>query len=249
MPTTQRSSKRGGAGERSSIRAILFDKDGTLVDFDRTWAPAVAAVLRRLAGRDEALYRALADTSGLVQGARFLPASLLIGEPTTVFAAPWAKLLGRLADETFFAEVDLLLRGATTRHLAAIDHPGQVLGALAQHGFRLGLITNDAEATARAHMHKLGLDHLLEFVAGYDSGFGAKPEPRPVLAFAAAMGIAAGEILLVGDTALDVETARAAGAHTVLVLSGPKSAGDARYIEPDAVIASIAALPAWLGVA
>ena len=41
------------------IRAVLFDKDGTLVDFDRTWGPAVQAVLRHLAGGNAALYHKL----------------------------------------------------------------------------------------------------------------------------------------------------------------------------------------------
>ena len=36
------------------IRAILFDKDGTLVDFNRTWGPAVQSVLKDLARGSEA---------------------------------------------------------------------------------------------------------------------------------------------------------------------------------------------------
>jgi phosphoglycolate phosphatase len=42
------------------IRAILFDKDGTLVDFNRTWGPAVQSVLKDLAHGSEARYRKLA---------------------------------------------------------------------------------------------------------------------------------------------------------------------------------------------
>lgn len=56
------------------IHAILFDKDGTLVDFDRTWGPAVDTVLRDLANGDENLYRQLCAASGLAFGAHFLPA-------------------------------------------------------------------------------------------------------------------------------------------------------------------------------
>ena len=249
MLTTPKSDKCGKPDETSSIRAILFDKDGTLVDFDRTWAPAVADELRQFARGDEALYRALAVASGLLDGVRFLPTSPLIGEPTSAFAAPWARLLGRAADAAFFSETDARLREATTRHLVAIDHPKQVLGALAAHGYRLGIITNDAEATARAHMVKLGLDGLLDFIAGYDSGFGAKPDPQPIRAFAAATGMAAGEVLVVGDTALDIATAQAAGARAVLLLSGPQSLSDRSHVKPDAVLGSIAELTTWLGLA
>jgi phosphoglycolate phosphatase len=228
------------------IRAILFDKDGTLVDFDRTWGPAVGAVLRDLANGDERLYRKLCAASGLAGGAHFLSGSPLIGEPTTVFAAPWAALLQRPADAAFFAKIDGLLCRATTAHLSPIGDPKTVLAELAGQGYRLGLITNDADATARAHLRKLGLDHLMEFVAGYDSGFGAKPAPAPVLAFAAAGGVAAAQVVMVGDTAIDVATARAAGARAVLVRTGPNAPDAVHAATPDAVIDSIADLAAWL---
>jgi phosphoglycolate phosphatase len=228
------------------IRAILFDKDGTIVDFDRTWGPAVQAVLRHLAGGNAALYRKLSAESGLVDGAHFGPDSPLIEEPTSVFAALWAKLLGRPADPAFFREIDRLLCKATTVHLAVIDDPKAVMSELIGRGYQLGLITNDAEATARVHVRKLGLDRILVFVAGYDSGFGVKPEPGPVLAFAAAVGVSTTEIVMVGDTALDVVMARKAGARAVGVLTGPNSSDSLKVAKPDAVIASIAQLSAWL---
>jgi len=229
------------------IRAVLFDKDGTLIDFDRTWGPAVESTLKRLARGDDALYRELSAVSGLQDGARFLSGSPLIGEPTSVFASLWAKLLGRPADASFFGEIDSLLCGLTTASLVAIGDPKAVLADLAGRGYRLGLITNDAEATARDHARKLGLDRMLSFIAGYDSGFGAKPAPGPVLAFAAAVGVPPAETVVVGDTALDVATARAAGARAVMVLTGPKSLDDVQHAKADAVIPSISQLPAWLG--
>ncbi len=142
--------------------------------------------------------------------------------------------------------LDSLLCELTTASLVAIGDPKAVLADLAGPGYRLGLITNDAEATARDHVRKLGLDRMLSFIAGYDSGFGAKPAPGPVLAFGAAVGVPTAETVVVGDTALDVATARAAGARAVMVLSGPKSVDDVQHAKADAVIPSISQLPAWL---
>ena len=82
-------------------------------------------------------------------------------------------------------------------------------------------MTNDADANTRAQMQRLGLDRLLEFVAAYDSGFGHKPDPDPVLAFAKFASVAPAEIAVVGDTEHDLVAARAAGAVAVGVLSGP----------------------------
>jgi phosphoglycolate phosphatase len=229
-----------------TIRAILFDKDGTLVDFQRTWGPAIDAVMRHLAGADRAAYERLAATSRFVEAEqRLLPDSPLIAEPTSVYGKLWAKALGRTASAEFLAEIDRLVCEATTSHLVAIGDPKALLTSLAARGYRLGMMTNDAEVTARTHTRKLGLDRLLAFVAGYDSGFGAKPAPGPVLAFAQAVGVAASEVAVVGDTVIDLAAARAAKAVAVGVLTGPASrAVLAAYA--DALINSAADLAAWL---
>jgi phosphoglycolate phosphatase len=230
------------------IRAILFDKDGTLVDFDRTWGPAVKVVLRQLAGKDDVLYRELSDKTGLNgHDTHFRRDSPIFSEATSVFAAPWARSLGRPADAAFFAKVDRLLCEATSAHLVALGDPETILGELVERGYRLGLATNDAEATARAHARRLGFESMLTFIAGYDSGFGAKPSPGPVLAFATAVEVSTAEVVAVGDTAQDVAMARAAGCKAVLVQTGPATPNHLQgAAAPDAVIASVAQLSAWL---
>jgi phosphoglycolate phosphatase len=233
-------------GKAGPIRAILFDKDGTLVDFQRTWGPAVRTVMRHLASGDRAAYDRLVAASRFVEtDQRFLPDSPLIAEPTSAYGTLWAAALGRAANAEFFAEIDRLLCDATTRHLAAIGDPKKLLTSLAARGYRIGMITNDAEITARAHARKLGLDKYLKFIAGYDSGFGAKPDPGPVLAFAHAAGVPPSEIAVVGDTVVDLAAARAAGAIAVGVLTGPAPAATlAPYA--DAILASPAEFAAWL---
>ncbi|MFZ2159448.1 MAG: HAD family hydrolase [Bradyrhizobium sp.] len=234
------------SGKAGPIRAILFDKDGTLVDFQRSFGPAVREVMQHLSGGDRAAYRRLVAASRFVEdGQRFLPDSPLIAEPTSVYGVLWATALGRPANAALFAEIDRLLCDATTRHLTAIGDPRTLLTSLASRGYRLGLVTNDAEITARAHARKLGLDGVLEFVAGYDSGFGAKPDPGPVLAFAQAVGAAASETAVVGDSVHDLAAARAAGAVAIAVLTGPAPSA---VLAPhaDAVLGSPAELPAWL---
>ena len=106
------------------IDAILFDKDGTLVDFQRTWGPAVRAVMQHLASGNRAAYDRLVAASRFVEAdQRFLPDFPLIAEPTSVFGVRWATALGRPASAEFFAEIDQLLCDATTQHLAAIGDP------------------------------------------------------------------------------------------------------------------------------
>ena len=117
--------------------------------------------------------------------------------------------------------------------------------ALAGRGYRLGVVSNDAEITVRAHARKLGIDRILQFVAGYDSGFGAKPDPGPILAFANAAGVSPSQVAVVGDTALDVAAARAAGAIAIGVLTGPAPAATL-VPDADAILASAEELLTWL---
>jgi phosphoglycolate phosphatase len=228
------------------IRAVLFDKDGTLVDFQRTWAPAVDAVMRHLAGGNRAAYERLAAASRFLEAEqRFLPDSPLIAEPTNVYGGLWAAALGQRASAAFLAEIDRLVCEATTLHLAAIGDPKALLMNLAARGYRLGMFTNDAEITARAHAHKIGIDQVLAFIAGYDSGFGAKPAPGPVLAFARATGVAPSGIAVVGDTIIDLAAAHAANAIAIGVLTG-LAPPDLLAGNADALLNAAADLPAWL---
>jgi phosphoglycolate phosphatase len=228
------------------LRAILFDKDGTLIDFQRTWGPATVAILRHFANGDAGAFERLVAVSGLlVAEQRFRPDSPLVAGATKDYGPLWADVLGRAADDAFFAEIDHQFAVRGLEHLTPIGDPKAVLSRLAQRGYRLGICTNDADEGARKQAQRLGIAGLVEFIAGYDSGFGAKPEAGPVLAFARAVGVAPQEIVVVGDSAHDLIAARAAGSVALAVLSGPAAPAELAP-HADAVIDSIDGLPAWL---
>src|ERR1041384_7977477 len=133
----------------------------------------------------------------------------------------------------------------TLDHLTPMGDVQALLGDLAARGLRLGLMTNDADANTRAQMQRLGLDRLLEFVAAYDSGYGHKPDPDPVLAFAKFTRVAPAEIAVVGDSEHDLAAPRAAGAAAVGVLSGPVPR-ERLAPHADVLLTSITELDGWL---
>lgn len=225
------------------LAGLLFDKDGTLVDFDRTWGAAAFPVMWRMSGGDDASLRRLADAMHYdLDLRRFRPTSPLIGGSPAEILAAWGGALGRLDDATLLAELNALFAAETLASLMPIGDPIVVLDALRDRGFALGLATNDSEASARAQLAALGLDGHMSFVAGYDSGHGGKPEPGMVLAFAAVLGVEPARVALVGDTTHDLRAARAAGALAIAVLSGPATR-DVLAPEADHVIDSVADLP------
>jgi phosphoglycolate phosphatase len=229
-----------------SLDGILFDKDGTLIDFDATWGPAIHAVMRHMAGGDEAVFAELVRINGFdAAERRFRPDSPFIAGSSESYGPLWASALGRPAGPDFLREMDVLFNRHGLENLAPIAEPAEVLGALRTMGLALGIATNDSEAAARAQAEALGLSPYLTFLAGYDSGFGPKPGPGMVRGFADALGLRAEAIAVVGDTAHDMHCARAAGAVAIAVLTGPfrEAARDALDPHADHIIDSIADLP------
>src|SRR2546423_8622862 len=91
------------------IRAILFDKDGTLVDFQRTWGPATQTVLAHYAGGDQTVFEELAAVSGFVPAEqRFRVDSPLIGGAAPPLGPLWAETLPPPPPPEVFAPSDRL---------------------------------------------------------------------------------------------------------------------------------------------
>ena len=237
------------------IRGILFDKDGTLVDFRRTWTPAYLGLAMDLAERAEPhagplrnrhLATSLLARLGYQAAAdRFAPDSPLL----------WAtndEVAERLAREPELAAVDV--QAIAEDHFSDVErYPpvpvgdlGQLFGRLRARGLYLGIATMDTTHAARWLAHRLELTDYLAYMAGFDAGDGAKPSAGMVLGFCAATGMVPAEVVVVGDTRADMAMARAAGAHAgVAVLTGALPAS-ALLPFADHVLDTVHDLEAWL---
>lgn len=228
------------------LRGLLFDKDGTLIDFDATWGPACYEAMHALAEGDRGrLERLMAVSHYEEERRRFRPTSPLIAGSSAHYGPLWAEALGRPSTPDLLAEIDELFEYWGLESLSPIGRPAETLAGLAAAGHRLGIATNDAESSARAQAHALGLADLVPFIAGYDSGYGPKPGPGMVNAFMAANRLDPGETALIGDSLHDLHAARAAGAVAVAVLTGPEGATTREELaaHADHVIDSIDDLP------
>jgi phosphoglycolate phosphatase len=225
-----------------TIRAILFDKDGTLLDFWPSWGPIAVAAAAHAAGGDEELAAHLLRVAGLgLDGHEADPGSVFAAGSAAEIAALWVAAGAPFTAERLTVELDALFR-ASVGSVVPVGDLRAILGRLAALGHRLGIASSDGEAAIRATVTRFGLDDLVEFVAGWDSGLGGKPGPGMVLGFSRAIGIAPAEIAVVGDTLHDLEMAEAAGAGLrvgVLTGTGTRERLAARA---DLVLGSIAEL-------
>jgi phosphoglycolate phosphatase len=202
--------------------------------------------MTKLANGDSGAFERLATVS-LYDSAerRLLPGSPVVIETTYGYGKLWAQALGCPVTPEFIDQIDSLYFQTTLDHLTPMGDVKALLTSFRARGYRIGLMTNDADANTRAQLKRLGLDPLIEFLAAYDSGYGHKPDPDPVLAFARFCGVTPAEIAVVGDTDHDLVAARAAGAVAIGVTSGPLPR---QRLEPhaDALLPSIAELDQWL---
>ncbi|WP_127089887.1 HAD family hydrolase [Aquabacter cavernae] len=231
------------------LKALLFDKDGTLVHFDRTWGPAAGAVMRTLAGEDAAALRRLETVSQyLPDEERFLPTSPLVAGSSAHYGPLWADALGEAPTDAFLARIDALFSAEGLRHLTPIGRAGDTLQRLHGAGLRLSIVTNDAEANARLQAEALGFLPLLDAVHGYDSGYGSKPGPGMVRAMGERFGFSGPEMAVIGDSAHDLAAARGADALFILVRTGPAPVDDMIPLA-DLVLDSVDDLPEALAEA
>ena len=229
--------------EPAAIRGILFDKDGTLLDYAATWMPANRAAALAVARGDAALAEELLRAGGYESATGRIASNSVMAAGTSVeLAALWRTRvpgwgLGELTE--LLDRIFLEQGGTTAVPVAAL---GPVLRRLKARGLALGIATNDSQAGIEATLGAFGVLGLFDFLAGYDSGHGMKPEPGMALAFCKACGLQAAEMAVVGDNLHDLAMGRAANAGLVVgVLTGTGGRADLAA-RADHVLDSIAGL-------
>lgn len=230
-----------------SIRAILFDKDGTLIDFHRSWSPLYRELCLELSDGDQAEASRMLGTGGMdVATGRVRAGSVLAAGNTLDIVAAWYPDLADPDRAAMVARIDRRFHENGIRHSVPVPGLKKTLAALRQAGFAMGVATSDGTAAARAALGALGLDGDLPHVFGYDSVPQPKPAADMVFAFAQAAGVAVQEIAVVGDNTHDLHMACTAGAGAAVgVLTGTGSAEDLAPLA-DVVLAGIQDLPEWL---
>ncbi len=208
------------------LKAVLFDLDGTLIDSKKDIAAAANAA-RRHFGMCPLDLDTLVGYIGW--GVEHLNRKAL-GTEDPAILAEGLKVLGAHYREHC---VDQTLVFPGTREL---------LEALTKRGLKLGLVSNKPHELTLITLQKLGLFHYFSAILGGDSTQNKKPNPDPLLAVLREMGVSPEEAVMVGDSSVDLEAARAAGMRVGLVSHGFVPKEKLESLHPDWLVDSLGQL-------
>ena len=229
------------------MRGILFDKDGTLIDFHASWSGVYRELGLELAGGDAEGAATMLAAGGMdPESGRVQAGSVLAAGNTIDIARLFFPELGGAELEKMVARIDAIFFENGIKCSVPVPGLAETLATLAGTGIAMGVATSDGTAAAKAALAALGIAKHLPHVYGYDSVARPKPAPDMVHAFAAAIGVPAETIVVIGDNTHDLKMARSAGAGAAIgVLSGTGTAAELAPLA-DCLLDSIADLPGWL---
>jgi phosphoglycolate phosphatase len=185
------------------IRAFIFDLDGTLIDSKMDLVSSVNAMLRAT-GRNELSTEAIAGYIG--HGAPQLIASVL---------GPEASDNDRKsALAIFLAHYGQHCLDETRPYLGVME------GLTALAGHPMSVLTNKPLRITKQILHGLGLSRFFTTVYGGDSFANKKPDPSGALSILSELGVVPAEAAMVGDSDVDIQTARNSGMRAVAVTYG-----------------------------
>ena len=215
------------------IQLIVYDLDGTLIDSKQDIAEAVNWTLDELGlvgghGRTPLSMERISSFVG--NGVTSLMRQVLeeVGTPRAVSLPHAIKLFRRRYGEHLLDH---------TRLYPSVRKVLEFYRARKQ-----AVITNKPEDFSRRILRALGIDSFFFRILGGDSGFPKKPAPEALVAVLKEAGVSREEAVLVGDSAMDVETGKNAGIQTAAVTYGFGSREEIEAAQPDFILEDLGEL-------
>lgn len=211
----------------AKVRGILFDKDGTLLQFISLWGWWAETVMKGLEQELEQEGGSLPEDPGYILGVHIEPdgsirshdrqGPLAMGSPTQMISiatyllykegVPWNRAVQRVTAVFEQANEQLL------EHANIIPVTGVVpfLELCRQHGLKMAVVTADDKGPSEQHLEKMGIRHYFDAVVGDDCVAQGKPYPDMVELACREIGLEPHEIAVIGDSVGDIEMGHAAG--------------------------------------
>lgn len=222
------------AKRRMRVKALLIDLDGTIVDITEPCIEAAKEATSTLR------FQKIDIKIGL-EIAKKLQSNLPLDETFAKFGIN--KIMGKEFLKAFLNAWYTIVPMKTT----ALPKVHTTLQKLSEH-FQLALITRRdmPKETITRELERLELTKYFKFIATSQDVEEPKPSPQAFVKAANHLGVSIHECVVVGDSIVDIQAGKSAGAKTIAVLSGLFSKEELETEKPDLIIDTISILPQHL---
>lgn len=200
-------------------RVILFDKDGTLMDYHKVWTPYAKRSIEAFAEAFDChdIKDELAHRLGLING-EIAPNSVLASGTGDIIQDHFERYQtggGQWMKDYYEENLDALRDS-----MELIEGASEVLHQLASAGYKNIIVTSDSRLSTEYFIRKFSLESVVhEVVAGDDSPF-HKPDVRILDPISRKFGHSLKEMVMIGDNRTDTMLGYEEGLRTIGVLSG-----------------------------
>ncbi|NTU60343.1 MAG: HAD-IA family hydrolase, partial [Deltaproteobacteria bacterium] len=219
----------GSAGRRKG--AVLFDFEGTLVDFQWLLADAEAELRGVLADLGFDLAPFAKDNYAVLR------TRALDQNPSEAVRGELERRFGEIYDRY---DLDALSRWALRPGAA------ELLARLRADGVKMSLISNVGRAALHRALEKFGLSSAFDAVISRNEMTRAKPSGEGLRRAMELLGASPADTLMVGDSFSDLYAARDAGVEVAILLGGENPPADIERARPDHVVASLLAVATFV---
>lgn len=210
--------------------AIIFDKDGTLIDFDAFWVTvsvkAIEDILNKL-GRTDIPACDILTAFGVNDGVTDIEGVLCKGTYEQMGQIVHSILKGHGCNIPLDEAVKLVIDAYNKNADAGQVKPTcpelkEVLTKLKNQNKRLAVVTTDNDKITRKCLKRLGIEELFDKIYTDSGDLPTKPDPCCALDFADHTGVEKERLIVVGDTVTDVSFARNAGIKVISIAKTDK---------------------------
>ncbi|MGB8454002.1 MAG: HAD family hydrolase [Anaerocolumna sp.] len=202
------------------IKGILFDKDGTLLEFFTLWHGIIGKVLSELeihyAIQKETIEE-LKQASGFRKN-KFEKESRIQYLATSQIADMWYEIINKVPNQITYHELKNLFEVkalSDNLEIKALEGVRELLAYLKVNGYTLGVATADTKLSTCNGLNKAGIIDYFDYIGCNEEGINPKPSPDMAFQFCHKMNLKTDELLIIGDSVTDMEFADNAKAQFI----------------------------------
>tara|TARA_B100001057_G_C22777280_1_gene922156 strand:- start:421 stop:1131 length:711 start_codon:yes stop_codon:yes gene_type:complete len=200
------------------IKAILFDKDGTIFSFQESWGNWFFSLSRKLAdGNNRDLEKIFIEFDFDNSKKKFNIGSKFASSTFEENIERFKRILPSKSKKQI---MQTAIESTKEINQIPVTNLTAFFLNLKSRNLLLGVVTNDLEETTINQLKKNKIYNFFDYIVGSNSGYGAKPEPGQLNQFCKRFKIKPSNVMMVGDTLHDLIAGKKAKMNTVGVLTG-----------------------------